>query len=327
MKKVSLFYRIRALSFATLVLLSSCGTNLPTKPADSSGDVTVGQPSKPEQTDTAPHKGWFWNPSWWTVNGPAAPEVIGTLQENPWINASAKKNLSDATGRTITENIDLTRVRQFWDNDHGLLNVFLPFTGNETKYGIGMTILPQYNVFGPHTWTIRQVSLTTMFLTNKASSSVSVFSNSVSNSDANFVLSMIQIRSDNSRGLGSMFVIDPVTKVIRNSITTEGIVSIPQLKGLFGNPVYVFNLNPNSTNVTVQAIEKTYIDGSNSTFPVPSSTDTSQKPNCPALKAAADRASAYARQATVALAGGAMVATAVCRESFKSLNFWVVSNW
>ena len=187
-----------------------------------------------------------------------------------------------------------------------------------------MTIQPQYNVFGPHTWTIKQVSLTTMFLTSKASSLVSIFSNSVSNSDANFVLSMIQIRSDNSRGLGSMFVIDPNTKVIRNSITTEGIVSIPQLKGLFGNPIYAFNVNPNSSNVTIQAIEKTYIDGSNSTVPVPSSTDTSQKPNCPALKAAADRASAYARQATVALAGGAMVATAVCRESFKSLNFWTI---
>jgi hypothetical protein len=306
MKKVSVFYRIKAFALAGIILFSSCGTNLPTKPTTSSGEVSTGQPAKPEVTsvpDEARPSNWFWNPSWWEQNGALVPEVVGTINENPWILQTAGRARSAALRSVNAQpQFNLAAARQKWNATTGTLTVIIPFQDVVSPYFVSVFIHPQWNAWGPHTWNISSVGLSGALKVAGDSSKIAVMTVLIK-SNATFGTGFMRVFNTTTRTLVSSFetesnaletqiaaLASPVTNV-----TTAGVAVQPCAPSNVTVSAYKPNTPPAPTpvppcsNSTVNPPTNTgsnTIDTNNTisgTKPLPAPTVDAAKPNCPAL--------------------------------------------
>jgi hypothetical protein len=305
-KKVSVLYRIKAFALAGLILLSSCGTNLPTKPTTSSGEVSTGQPPKPDTSsvaDEARPSNWFWNPAWWEQNGGLVPEVVGTINENPWILQTAGRARSAALRSTSAQpQFNLSAARQKWNATTGVLTVIVPFQDIVSPYFVSVFIRPQWNFWGPHTWTIDSVGLSGALKVAGDTSKIAVMT--------------VLIKSNAAFGTGFMRVFSTATRTLVSSFETTGNALETQIAALASpvtnvttagvgvqpcapSNVTVSAYNPNTppaptpvppcSNSTVSPPTNTgsnTIDSNNTiagTKPLPVPAVDAAKPNCPAL--------------------------------------------
>lgn len=306
MKKVSTLYRIKAFALAGIILLSSCGTNLPTKPTTSSGEVSTGQPAKPEVTsvpDEARPSNWFWNPAWWEQNGGLVPEVVGTINENPWILQTAGRARSAALRSVSAQpQFNLSAARQKWNATTGVLTVIVPFQDIVSPYFVSVFIRPHWNAWAPHTWTIDSVGLSGALKVAGDSSKIAVMT--------------VLIKSNATFGTGFMRVFNTTTRTLVSSFETESNALETQIAALASpvanvttagvgvqpcapNNVVVSAYNPNTpptpapvppcsnstisppTNTGSNTVDKNNIISG--TKPLPAITVDASKPNCPAL--------------------------------------------
>ncbi len=257
-KKVSLFYRLRALSLSALILFTSCATNLPQPPKSENPNIDTPQPIVTADDPTA-IKGWFWNPSWWEQDGALVPEVVGTINENPWILQTAGRARNAALRTTATTpQFNLAKAKQKWNAATGLLTVLVPFQDVASPYFATVFIRPQWNAWGPHTWTIEGVDVTGILKVS---------------GNSNIAVMTVQINSDSTFGTGFMQVIDPVAKKTVSSFETEGNALETQIASLASPTVTALGVEPCApSGVTVAKV------GSTVPTPVPPCKDSTVNP-------------------------------------------------
>jgi hypothetical protein len=238
--------------FGTLLLVSCSTTQVPEPKAEPKPSEPLVGINNPKEMPR-----WFWNPSWWTVDGPIVQEVKDTLNQNSWVLQGVRRINAESNAGSWSDPYDMVNAYQKWDSPNNLLTVVIPLTTGNYASGALVHIQPTWNFFGPHTWTIVNVSFLNLREFRFSSPGVPVSPAGVGGSsppstDRILVSTSVNVNVGGSNGKATSRWINVTKNTLVQTLTSVRNVSSSEVSQLMTGTISPAGINKCYYNVSTQ---------------------------------------------------------------------------